>query len=173
MLEEEVRRFPNSLAAQYYLGQAHLQLKEYDKAIAPFEAAIRLDPQCAYAYYGLANACRRLGQADKSAEYMQKFKKFKATDLRTQREATKTFDDEGEVRRTLAFVHATAGNICADRGNFARQKPIGFAQSSSIRKIRRHAPSSSSSTIARIGWMKRISVSKNCGQWSPTTRCIA
>lgn len=120
LLEEEVRRFPNSLAAQYYLGQAHLQLKEYDKAIAPFEAAIRLDPQCAYAYYGLANACRRLGQADKSAESMQKFKKFKATDLRTQREATKKFDDEGEVRRTLAFVHATAGNICADQGKFGQ-----------------------------------------------------
>ncbi|MHB8955859.1 MAG: tetratricopeptide repeat protein [Pirellulaceae bacterium] len=114
LLEEEVRRFPASLVAQYHLGQARLQLKEYEKAITSFEEAIRLDPQCAYAYYGLANAHRRLGQTEKSVEYMKKFKQYKATDLRTQRDVTKKFDDEGEVRRTLAAVHTTAGNICAE-----------------------------------------------------------
>ena len=70
-----------------------------------------------YAYYGLATACRRLGQTEKSAESMQKFKQCKATDLRTQREVTKTFDDEGEVRRATAFVHAAAGSICANGGD--------------------------------------------------------
>ena len=115
-----MRQFPDATGSWYRLGQACLQLGEYECAAKNYEAAIRIDPQCTYAYYGLAAACRHLGQQEQSARHMQKFKELKRKDLGGQRERTQRFDDEGEVRRTAAFSHAAAGRVYADHGAWAK-----------------------------------------------------
>ena len=120
LLEEDVRRFPAATGSWYRLGQAYLQLGEYDQAARGYEAALRVDPQCTYAYYGLANAHRRLGQQEEFARHMRTFKQLKEQDLQVQRDATRRFDDEGEVRRTNAFVHTGAGRVYAEHGSPAK-----------------------------------------------------
>ncbi len=120
LLEQERRTAPTSLEAAYQLGQAYSQLKEYDKAIKGYEAAIAIDPNYANAYYGLANVCRRAGKTAQAAEAMKKFKEFKETDIRAQRDQSRKFDDEGEVRKSAAFVHAVAGGIYAEAGRIRK-----------------------------------------------------
>lgn len=120
LLEQERRLAPTSLEAAYQLGQAYSQLKDYEKAIQCYEAAGRIDPAYANAYYGLANACRRAGKTAQAAEAMKKFKEFKETDIRAQRDQSRKFDDEGEVRKSTAFVHAVAGGIYAEAGRIRK-----------------------------------------------------
>lgn len=117
LLEEDVRQFPQATGSWYRLGQAYLQLEAFDKAAERFETAVRIDPQCTYAYYGLANARRRLGQTEDFARHMRTFKELKEKDLHTQQTRTRRFDDEGEVRRSAAFIHAAAGRLYAEHGD--------------------------------------------------------
>ena len=53
---------PDDPHVRYYLGQVRAKLGQNEVAIEDFREAIRLDPYNVSAYYGLANAYRRLGK---------------------------------------------------------------------------------------------------------------
>ena len=55
---------PDDPHVRYYLGQVRAKIGQNEKAIEDFKEAIRLDPYNISAYYGLANAHRRLGNTD-------------------------------------------------------------------------------------------------------------
>jgi tetratricopeptide (TPR) repeat protein len=76
----------NSLSAEAHrlMGEACQELKEYAKAKASYEAAIRLKPDFTEAYYGLSKTYVQLGDPDKGSEYLEKFSALK-----------KASDDEG------------------------------------------------------------------------------
>jgi len=120
VLEEDLRLFPQATGSLFRLGQAYLQQGEHEKAVESFEAALRTDPDCTYAYYGISNACRHLGEREKSAEYMQTFKELKAKDLQADKQQTRDYDDEREVRRTVRLVHFVAGNIYFKHANLPK-----------------------------------------------------
>jgi len=116
VLDECVKIWPNSVEAFFWRGQAHLQLKQYKQAKESHERAIQLDPTCTYAYYGFATACARLGERERSKEYLGKFRELKAADQKAERDRLHAFDDLLAVSRGAAFVHTAAGEVYRRHG---------------------------------------------------------
>ena len=64
---------PNDPDTHYFLGTMYSQQQLFDKAIAEFEAALRLKPLHASAEFGLARALQRSGQADAARQHLATF----------------------------------------------------------------------------------------------------
>ncbi len=65
---EKVRAIdPDSIATQYLSGLQHARLAEFERAIAYFEEAVRLDPQTAALRFQLANAYQSTGRHEYAA----------------------------------------------------------------------------------------------------------
>ena len=58
VLEDQVRLNPRSIEGFFRLGQAWLQLENYEQAKDASLRAIAIDPECRYAYYAAAAASR-------------------------------------------------------------------------------------------------------------------
>ncbi|MDP6546857.1 MAG: tetratricopeptide repeat protein [Phycisphaerae bacterium] len=71
-LPREIQDFPKS-APYDILGKAHLQMKQYEKAVASFEKMLAIAPNDSSSCYGLAIAWARLGKSDKAMKYREKF----------------------------------------------------------------------------------------------------
>lgn len=117
VLEKNLESYPRSMASLALLGQAYVQLKEYQKARTCLEKAIEIGPGYTNAYYGLATACARLGDQDKSQQYMERFKALKARDEQTHREGLKLSDDAATVGEAVADIYAAAGNVYLAHGD--------------------------------------------------------
>lgn len=116
-LEEEIRgpSAPDQddwLGGDYCLaGRAYQQLAEHEKARENYQKAIRIQPDCTEAYYGLASVCARLGQADEAREHMKKFKALKAEKLTAHLHRRSQQTDIDWVRRVVASTHTGAGAV--------------------------------------------------------------
>jgi len=66
--------FPDSAMAQFSLGKAHLERREYAEAVKSLEAAVRLDPQYAAAMVSLGDAYAGAGQVAQAREVLTRAK---------------------------------------------------------------------------------------------------
>jgi len=111
VLEKNLENHPRSMASFALLGDAQVQLKQYARGRENLELAVEMAPDYTNAYYGLATACAKLGDREKSKEYLEKFKALKARDEETHRTQLKTVDDVRRVRGHLAQVYTNASKI--------------------------------------------------------------
>jgi tetratricopeptide (TPR) repeat protein len=62
-----------ALAQEYYnLGNAHLELKNYERAVSLYREAIRLDPGLERAYFNLSLALSESGRADEAVGILER-----------------------------------------------------------------------------------------------------
>jgi len=97
-------------------GQVCQQLGKLEAAKQAYEVAVRLQPDFAEAYYGLATTCARLGDAVKAGEYRQKFDALKSAGQAMGRQARTDFDPLAVTRRSLARTHTEVGRAYAAKG---------------------------------------------------------
>jgi tetratricopeptide (TPR) repeat protein len=93
------------------MGNQHMLLKEYEKAISAFEASIIREPNNVNAHYGLANAHARTGQAEISEEYMNKFRELKVKEMEALKRIDAAFDDLRAVCRQVSKSHTAIGSL--------------------------------------------------------------
>lgn len=74
------------------LASINIKLGRYGEAIDQLNAALKLDPNYAEAYYQLATALRNSGSADKSAEAMKRFEVLIKAALDKKQHAAKSHD---------------------------------------------------------------------------------
>ena len=110
-----------TISAEAYrlLGDASLHLKEPDRAKARFEAAIRLKPDFAEAYYGLSKAWAQLGDSNKASEYWEKFSALKQQSDDAEREKRIHFAPLEITRKSVAQTHTDVGRVYALLGRAA------------------------------------------------------
>jgi tetratricopeptide (TPR) repeat protein len=108
---EHRKLFPESHEGRFWLGQAYLQLKDYENARKSHEEVIQLAPDFTLSYHSLALICARLGEREKAKEYRQKFAGLKRTDMERDRGRNKLFRDLPYQRGTAANAHLCAGNV--------------------------------------------------------------
>jgi len=93
----------------FVLGQGYLQLGQWDKARAGYESAVKRQPDCTSAYYGLFTVCTRLNDRDKAREYRTTFEKLKAEEMKVLKDRNDAFSDLHEMRLSLATTYVVAG----------------------------------------------------------------
>ncbi|MCR4415431.1 MAG: tetratricopeptide repeat protein [Thermoguttaceae bacterium] len=112
VLHEQIRLAPDETAGFFYLGQAYFALDQLDLAAEHYRQALDLNPGCHQAWHGLARICQRRGQAEKSREYLRRFRVFEAKFFaRHQETKRRTFGDEGTLEGTLATAYIDAGRL--------------------------------------------------------------
>ncbi len=101
-LERAARQPDPSVITSSDLGQAYLQMKQYDKARRIYEALIQAAPNTGSAYYGLAQAYAKLGQRKKAREYLKKYRSFAAVDQEELVRYVRGYSDRDSLRKYLA-----------------------------------------------------------------------
>ena len=72
VLRDEVREFPDLVAAHNALGVALVRQGKYGEALAAFQGAVAQDPQSAEANNNVANVLSELGRDEEALPYLQK-----------------------------------------------------------------------------------------------------
>jgi Flp pilus assembly protein TadD len=80
VLEPLRKTHPASLRAAVTLGQAYLQVKEYEKAKAELLAAVAIAPRSPKAHFALAQAFARLGDEPNARKHREEYAKLKAAE---------------------------------------------------------------------------------------------
>jgi tetratricopeptide (TPR) repeat protein len=111
-LADDLRALPSYVL----LGQAYLHRGEYEKAKENFEHVIQRAPTYSHAYYGLVRACSRLGEQQKCAEYLEKFKTLKKAEADTRKAKLGILRNEDEAIQELASVHRLAAGVYEQQG---------------------------------------------------------
>ncbi|NIV69398.1 MAG: tetratricopeptide repeat protein [Phycisphaerae bacterium] len=100
-----------SVHSRFMLGKQYQLLKEYEKARNYYVAVIRMAPDYAQAYHGLATVSKVLGEEDKSKEFMARFRELKALEMKALKARDKAFDDLASVRKTVAKALTDVGQL--------------------------------------------------------------
>ncbi len=116
ILEDYLRRDPRS-EGFFLLGQAYVQVQQYEKARESFEAAVRKYPEFGEAYYRLSTVCARLGQQDKARQHLQKSRALLAEQREDGRVKKRRYDDLNAVRRRLSDTRRTAARTYSPDGD--------------------------------------------------------
>lgn len=124
VVEKSLKRDPRFLPGLYHLGQIYLQRKDYAKARKTLEAAIRYGPDFTNAYFGLATACAKLGDTQRAAQYMQRFKALGAGDEQAHRDLVKATRDFDDPRQSVAVVCTAAARVWLLHGEAERAEPL-------------------------------------------------
>lgn len=97
-------------------GQANQQLGNLQEAKRSYQAAVRLDPRMAEAYYGLATTCARLGETAQAEEARRAFDSLKSEGQAMGRQARTDFDPFAITRRSLAQTHTEIARVYLANG---------------------------------------------------------
>ena len=116
VLERNVQTGNASVAVIACLGQAYLQLREYERAKRAFEIVIQADPNHKQAHYGLAKAHARLGEREESQQCMEKFKSLTTKSLREHAHEIRAFDDVESARELLTSTYTEIGKAYSNQG---------------------------------------------------------
>jgi len=119
VLEEQVALWPSLVDGYSQLGQAQFQRRAYAEAKSAYEAAIRLDPSCVPALYGLATACERLGETEKAQQYRVESENAEKAVRADKKRRVHSYDEEVSLRRRLADDYTRAGRVYFGQGNLA------------------------------------------------------
>lgn len=85
---------PRDADSQYFLGQNYMALHQYPKAIAAFDAALKLNPFHASAAFALAQAYQRSGDTAHAREFLTRFQDETAKKIGTP--MSMTYGDQGK-----------------------------------------------------------------------------
>ncbi len=111
LLEERMRGPAASDRSMVTLGQAYLQLKQYEKAEKMFAWVIRQDPDERAAYYGLARVCARAGRKEESRKYLKKYQELSPVDFQELARQNRAYTDLATVRNILITVLLESGGV--------------------------------------------------------------
>jgi tetratricopeptide (TPR) repeat protein len=95
----------------FLLGQAYMQLEEFEKARENYQAAIREAPHQADAIHGLSLAYARLGLHEKAKESMQEFLALRTERPRRDRPGDTERADLDEMFGPAAVFYTDAGRV--------------------------------------------------------------
>ncbi len=115
VLERSVHARNESVNVIVSLGQAYLQLKEYERAKYMFQLVIQADPNHKQAHYGLATAHARLGETEDSQRCMDEFKTLATKVLREHGQQIRAFDDLASARELLTATYTEIGKVYAEQ----------------------------------------------------------
>lgn len=124
VLEEHVRTQPTSAEALVTLGQVHLHLREYDKAIEHYQTALRAVPELRTAHYGLGQAYMRLGEQEKAQQAMQAFEALAEDHLQNESRKAKDFLDRESAIAAAAQTHDDAARVYHQQGRLAEAEEL-------------------------------------------------
>lgn len=91
------------------LGQAYLELKEYGRAKECYEEVVAAAPKFPHGYYGLANACARLGENDAARRYRVEFARWKTAERDAHPDPGGIARDLQDSRQRATLIHMSAG----------------------------------------------------------------
>jgi tetratricopeptide (TPR) repeat protein len=114
-------------SAHYYLGQAYLQSKAYEKARDSFQRAVDVQPENPQAYYGLAMASIRLGQPDKARQYQEGFRKYGVEDpesVKARKRRPRELSGMARERTITANACTGAADIYREHGNLRQAERL-------------------------------------------------
>jgi tetratricopeptide (TPR) repeat protein len=97
-------------------GEAHHQLKEYEKAKLSYEAALQLNPELPEAHYALSKVFVQLGEQEKAARYFAKFSALKARGDAKARDTRSNYDTLSITRESVARTHTDVGRVYMRHG---------------------------------------------------------
>jgi len=108
----------NSLSAEAHrlLGEAYQHLKEYEKAKASYEAAIRLKPDLPEACYGLSRVYMQLGDRDQGSAYLERFAALKKASDDEGRRWRAAFSPLSVAKKSVAQTHTDVGRVYLKQG---------------------------------------------------------
>jgi protein O-GlcNAc transferase len=124
VLEQAVSR---SDSGYYYLGQAYMQSKAYDKARDSYQHAVVVHPENPQAYYGLAMASIRLGQPEKARQYQEAFRKYGVEDpesVKARKRRPKELSGMARERTITANACTGAADIYREHGNLQQAERL-------------------------------------------------
>ena len=114
---------PDDPHVRYYLGQVRAKIGQNEEAIADFKEAIRLDPYNISAYYGLANAHRRLGNTD---DWRSALETFNGLSQAGHQGVSSSYQGQGRYAEVLS--DASGANTSADD----RSGPFAFSSAEDV-----------------------------------------
>ena len=98
------------------LGEAYQALKDFRKAKASYQEALKLNPNSAEAHYGLSRVCAQLGESEKSAEHFERFSVLKNKSEEEARRVRDNFDTLAITRKSVAQTHTDVGRVYMTEG---------------------------------------------------------
>jgi tetratricopeptide (TPR) repeat protein len=122
--QKDIEISGQSIHSQFMLGEQYQLLEEYENAKKCYETVIKIKPDYTSAYHGLATVCERLGENDKSRDFMEKFKKLKLLEMKALKERDSAFNDLVSVRQTVAEAHTDVGRLYYSRRNPAKAEKL-------------------------------------------------
>ncbi|NLH16434.1 MAG: tetratricopeptide repeat protein [Phycisphaerae bacterium] len=120
VLEEELRRFPQSAMAHYLLGQEYMLIKDFSKAKSCYERAIEYAPNHTGAYYGLMTVCLRLKMNDEAKRAKVRFDECKVRDTLDTRNLLRSRNDLGGSWKAAIETYLAAESLYRRTGDFDR-----------------------------------------------------
>jgi tetratricopeptide (TPR) repeat protein len=106
----------SSSTSQALRGKACQRLGRNEEARKHFEAALKIDPRMAEAFYGLSVVCARLGATADAEAHRLKFTELKAELEAQGRGYRASLNPLRNTRQSLAMTHTTLAWIYQDRG---------------------------------------------------------
>jgi tetratricopeptide (TPR) repeat protein len=122
--QKDIEISGESVHSQFMLGEQYQLLKDYEKAGKCYETVIKMAPGYTQAYYGLATVCERLGEKDKSRDFMEKFKKLKLLEMEALKDRDSAFNDLVSTRQTVAQAHTDVGRLYYLRRSSAKAEKL-------------------------------------------------
>lgn len=119
LLTSSLSKSPDSFPNLILLGQVLLQLKRPEFAKQRFLAAVELAPSNPNAWFGAANACELLGQADEAARFRDKFNGLQQLQLQGDVEQARNHDAGAGFRQELSADCFMVGRFYLERGEIA------------------------------------------------------
>lgn len=126
VLEPVRKTQPASARAAVALGQAYLQLQEYEKAKQELLAAVGLEPRSATAHFALAQALARLGDEPHARKHREKYAELKAAEMAVsdRRRVDRLKTDMADLCPLAARFLAWTGEIYAAHGRVDKAEQL-------------------------------------------------
>ena len=118
VLEQHIAEDQTSVQAWELLASAHLNLRQFDKAIALYEKSLQY-ADSRDAHYGLAQAYARVGRREDAKVHQQLFSEMAAADSNETSAESKVFRDRNFAAHVAAQMYADASLIFREQGDLA------------------------------------------------------
>ena len=115
--EQFAEQVPDAPDSHYWLGQVHLELRQYEEAKRSHAEAVRIDPRFTHSYFGLSVACARLGERELAADYRQRFAELNEEALQEDVHRLREYSDVLVSQNATAGAHLMAGRLELQLGN--------------------------------------------------------
>jgi tetratricopeptide (TPR) repeat protein len=127
ILRETVMSYPGDPASHAILGEAYLQLRQYDRAVLNYEKTLTLAPNDSRACYGLTIALTRSGNTEKARQHQEQFRQIRAA-------ASESVKVNRKTRNHVEWTRQAVSLICMDAAVVAYLKHQQLPQAEKLFK---------------------------------------